>query len=562
MKRVYLALACGLALLIAVAAVSLWLLNLLRAEYELSASITVAFQQTRALRNSVLELSSHPVERRAAVQVKSLAAGKLFEQSRQVVKSLKNFDSLVKSAERVVQAVAELEEAVAQSRDIAAAGKLVEDRAGELENLLVRELSGHQEIEQQNQSLAWLIIWITMFCILLILWSAQQIHDARSRERMAEEGRLKTSRALLNQERVYQTVVNNAHDAFISIDAEGKVIDWNRQAEAIFGWSRLEALGLLLGDMIIPEPYRAAHARGMRHYLETGEGPVLWKTVEIEAVRRDGTLIPVELTISPLVVDGITRFSAFLRDISARKQIERMKNEFVSVVSHELRTPLTAISGSLQLVSAGVMGPLPEEAQRLVMIAKDNSLRLVRLVNDMLDIERIESGVLQFEPSQIDVLELVDRAVLENGAYADRFGVNVVVEAVESPGTILFDRDRLLQVLSNLLSNASKFSSRSGTVRVRILSLVLSVRIEVIDEGSGIPAEFHDRIFGRFAQADSSDARQKEGTGLGLSICRAIMMRAGGKIGFESSLGNGSTFWIEVKKHDPDITDDPQKAES
>jgi len=546
-KRVYLALAGGMVLLLTVAGATLWLLSLLRAEYEARVSITVAFQQTRALRAGALGLISPLGKGHTAVRLEDTAPGELIKQGETIVNSLQKSQLLSISAKRLAAAVALLEEAFARPGEVAAAVRLVDLRAGELEDFLMQALSNHQELEQQSQSLAWLIIWITMFCILLIAWSAQHIRDARDRERVAEQNRLLASRALINQERVYQTVVNNAHDAFISIDADGKVIDWNRQAEVIFGWCRQEALGLSLGGMIIPATHRDAHAAGMKRYLETGEGPVIGKMVEIEAVRRDGVLIPVELTISPLVVDGTTRFSAFLRDISARKQVERMKNEFISVVSHELRTPLTAISGSLQLVVADVAGQLPEEARELVRIANENSARLVRLVSDMLDIERIESGVLQFEPVPLDVREVVDQAITENHAYAHRFGVDVVMEASGSP-VILFDRDRLLQVMSNLLSNASKFSPRGETVCVRILTRDSTVRIEVIDHGVGVPAEFYDRIFGRFAQADSSDARQKEGTGLGLSICRAILNRAGGQIGFESTPGHGAVFWICVDR--------------
>jgi CheY-like chemotaxis protein len=215
-------------------------------------------------------------------------------------------------------------------------------------------------------------------------------------------------------------------------------------------------------------------------------------------------------------------------------------------VSHELRTPLTSIRGSLGLLAAGVVGALPERAKNLVEIAAKNSERLVRLINDMLDIEKIESGKIGFRYLPNEMMPLVEQAVAANRAFAGELGVELAVVASLPGARCWVDADRIVQVLTNLLSNAAKFAPRGSTVEVAVERREGDVIVAVADRGAGIPPEFEGRIFDKFAQADPTSTRQKEGTGLGLSISKAIVERHGGRIWFESAPGVGTTFYFAL----------------
>jgi signal transduction histidine kinase len=233
-------------------------------------------------------------------------------------------------------------------------------------------------------------------------------------------------------------------------------------------------------------------------------------------------------------------------DITDFKRIDRMKGEFISTVSHELRTPLTSIRGSLGLLAGGVAGALPDQARMLIGIAKDSCERLVRLVSDILDAEKFESGHVQFELKPMAIKPLLQQALRANEGFAAQHHVQLVLDAPDESLLADVDGDRFIQVVTNLLSNAVKFSPEHAVVKVRLRGKDGKVRVEVRDEGPGIPYDFRDRIFQKFSQADGSDARQKGGTGLGLSITRAIVQRLGGQLDFESEPGAGTTFFLEL----------------
>ena len=229
-----------------------------------------------------------------------------------------------------------------------------------------------------------------------------------------------------------------------------------------------------------------------------------------------------------------------------RGQVEKMKNEFISVVSHELRTPLTSIQGALSLIARMKPEGLTDKYAKLIDIAHKNCGRLVRLINDILDIEKIESGSMEFKRLPQEAMPLIHQSMEANQEYARRFSVSLVL-ARERPGIrVDADSDRILQVLTNLISNAAKFSPEGGSVEVSVDRRGGAVRIEITDHGDGIPEEFRDGIFGRFAQADASATRKREGTGLGLSIAKAIVEKHGGTIGFETETGVGTTFYFEL----------------
>jgi len=223
--------------------------------------------------------------------------------------------------------------------------------------------------------------------------------------------------------------------------------------------------------------------------------------------------------------------------------VERMKSEFVSTVSHELRTPLTSIRGSLKLIAAGVAGEVPDKAKPLVGIALDNCERLVRLVNDILDLDKLGTGQLRLEAVNTPLEPLLRTAATEMGGYAAQHEVGIEVDVTDQTLQAEVDPGRLTQVIASLMSNAVRFSPRGGTVRVRLAREESSARIEVRDEGPGIPEEFRGRIFQRFSQADASTTRQKSGSGLGLSVSMALVERMKGSIGFRSEPGD-TTFYV------------------
>ncbi|MDJ0388480.1 response regulator [Roseomonas sp. E05] len=270
---------------------------------------------------------------------------------------------------------------------------------------------------------------------------------------------------------------------------------------------------------------------------------------EVEAHRADGAIFPAELSIGRYEQDGERGCVCVLRDVTERHRLDAMKNEFVSTVSHELRTPLTSIRAALGLVTGGAAGALPQPAGELLGIAHKNAERLVLLVNDILDIEKMEAGRLEFRRERISARQLLEQAVEANRAYAGQFGLRLEIEGDPAADAEVYaDAPRIQQVLANLLSNAAKFSPPGGVVEVGLTVDAGSAIFRVRDHGPGIPEAFRSQIFQRFAQADSSDVRQKGGTGLGLAISRAIVEHHAGQIGFEDAAGGGTCFFFSLPR--------------
>jgi PAS domain S-box-containing protein len=340
-------------------------------------------------------------------------------------------------------------------------------------------------------------------------------------------------------------VLDNALDGIITINESGSIESFSAMAEKIFGYRSDEVLRRNI-KVLMPEPYRSAHDGYLRHYQSTGERRIIGSRREVEGMRKDGTVFPMEVAINEMWLGARRLFVGIVRDITEQKKVERIKNEFVSTVSHELRTPLTSIAGSLGLLVGGAAGSLPARAGRLVDIAHNNSKRLVRLVNDILDIEKIESGKMTFDFSAVPLRPLVEQCIEANRGYAETYDVRFELDPAAADSVVLADPDRLTQVVTNLLSNAAKFSPAKGRVEVGIERQADRVRLSVRDHGPGIPEEFRNRIFQKFAQADSSDTRQKGGTGLGLAIVRSIVERHGGSVDFESAVGEGTTFSVRL----------------
>jgi PAS domain S-box-containing protein len=238
------------------------------------------------------------------------------------------------------------------------------------------------------------------------------------------------------------------------------------------------------------------------------------------------------------------RMVGIYTDISQQKHIENMKSEFVSTVSHELRTPLTAIRGSLGLVTGGVTGVLPEQAKGMLDLAYKNTTRLLTLINDILDIDKIQSGKMDFTLKSQALMPLIEQSLSCNAGYAEQYQVKFQLVSGLPSVWVNVDGDRLIQVMSNLLSNAAKFSHTGGTIDVTVTHHAKGVRVAVSDHGLGISEAFYDKIFKKFTQVDSSDTRHKGGTGLGLNISKAIIEMMDGSIGFESEMGVGTTFYF------------------
>lgn len=348
-----------------------------------------------------------------------------------------------------------------------------------------------------------------------------------------------------NENRI-KTIVETAQGAFIGVDFEGRITDWNTQAQKMLGWSREEILGQSL-SVLVPERFRDGIAKAMHVFSSTGAAGFVNTNLERLVLTRDGRELAVEIRIGLINTGKLKFFSAFLYDISERKQVERMKSEFISTASHELRTPLTAIYASLDMLQSGMAGELPPDARELLGISHKSAERLVRLVNDVLDVEKIASRSMGYHKVPQALLPLVEQAITATQGYADQYRVQFELSAASTDAVVSVDADRIIQVIVNLLSNAAKFSPAGGAVvHVHLRQLAGFVRVSVIDTGSGIPEVFRGRIFQRFAQVDASDRRQKGGTGLGLNICKSIIEAHQGRIDFVSEAGKGCEFYFEL----------------
>jgi two-component system sensor histidine kinase/response regulator len=466
-------------------------------------------------------------------------------------------------------------------------------------------------------------------------------------------------------------ILKEANDAYVAMDRDGLVMDWNRQAETMFGWTFEEARGRLVAELIIPPRYREAHEQGLRDYLETGDASVLNKPVQLSALHRDGHEFPIEITIWALAEDEGTTFNAFVRDITDRveahealqrsearktallesiaegvittdaegtitsinpamerlfgwrpdevvgrmysevypsfdssgapipneertlsraladnaivtsrgfdvffrvrdgrqlpvsvtaapisgddgrsvgavevvrdvsneREVDQLKSSLVSTVSHELRTPLTMIQGFSELL---LMRDLAEERSREALNQINASAeRLTRLIEDLLSVSRIESGrlVVRTEPERLD--EVVEDVV---ASFDEREERPLLTEVEPDLPDVMADRDKLVQVLTNLVSNALKYSPPDTEVKVRAAGTGASVQVDVIDHGIGLSAEEQSQLFSKFFRADRDEVRDAGGTGLGLYIAKSLVEMQGGALWVESEPGRGSTF--------------------
>jgi PAS domain S-box-containing protein len=378
-----------------------------------------------------------------------------------------------------------------------------------------------------------------------------------------EMGFLRREAALRESETQLRGILEGALDAVVGMDANGNVIDWNAQAEATFGFTREEATGRRLAELIIPPQFREAHERGLEKYLETGEGPLLNRRVEVEGQRKDGTRVPIELAITVVKGWGFYRFNAFARDISDRRaadaernrlleearEANRMKDEFLAMLSHELRTPLSAIVGWAHMLRTGGLDE-PTVARAIETIDRNAKVQN-QLIEDILDVSRIVAGKFHLDMRSVDLVRIVESAVDTVSPLAATKGVELrqdLSAEVRPCCPAIGDPDRLQQVVWNLLTNAIKFTPKGGVVTVEVRRHDDPAEFEILvrDTGQGISPDFLPHIFERFRQAGTG-ARRHGGLGLGLSIVRHIVEMHGGNVMATSGgQGQGAVFTLRL----------------
>lgn len=328
--------------------------------------------------------------------------------------------------------------------------------------------------------------------------------------------------------------------------ADGIIAFVNPVAERLFGFGPGEMAGHHVRELV----GGAAHEDP--EFLMRAYDQAIGTTTEWVARRRDGTEFPMELQLTEFDPGSGQLFVGFIRDISERQAVDRLKKEFVSTVSHELRTPLTSIRASLGLLDGGVTGPLNPDARELVSVANRSVIRLIGLINDILDFERADSSIgLSLVCAAVDLDKVIARAADSMSGLAGEHGVELDIHG--GGLVVIADAARIEQVVVNLISNAVKFSPMGTTVTVRSVAHGRTARVEVLDRGTGVPDAFRAVIFEPFRQATSADNRDRGGTGLGLTISRAIVRRHGGEIGMQDRDGGGSIFWFTV----PIVTEPP-----
>lgn len=370
---------------------------------------------------------------------------------------------------------------------------------------------------------------------------------AKEKEKLLEQQVRAGYAALLASEKRSRQLMSSGLIGVIHGNAQGKLLDANEVFLHMSGYSRLNLGYGALNWLNLTDPL----SRDAMQTALLGLGEQGACQFESQLVAADDSVIPVMLGLTPLE-GSKDEWVGFVLDLRAQRRIDHLKSEFISVVSHELRTPLTSIRGSLGLLEGGMAGELPPKALHLIGIAHKNSQRLVALVNDILDMEKLASGKMTLHMERQDLVHLAQQAIEANAPYATGFGVSLELGEVPAQAPVLADADRLMQVFANLLSNAAKFSPSGQVVSVRIRDQGKEIRVEVEDRGRGIPQAFREHIFGRFAQADASATRHVEGAGLGLNITRMLVDKMQGKIGFESEEGQGSVFWFSLPKVEPE----------
>ncbi|ARR55702.1 histidine kinase [Rhizorhabdus wittichii DC-6] len=410
---------------------------------------------------------------------------------------------------------------------------------GEMEAQADREVAELQRHQAERLARNRTIIWSAIGFIAVIagLLGFLLGRGRRTNNRLAFEHHEAAARQ--------RAIFDSATDGIILINPSGSIETINHAAERMFGYSAEQLLRRDISTLVDIAPGNGAFLE--RLGIRDGQ---LQKTELIDLTGRDrqGEPVPVDVVVGTMPLPDGIHIVAALRDAAGRKEIDRLKDDFISTVSHELRTPLTSVVGSLTLLRSGAAGQLPAEAQRLAEIAETNSQRLIRLINDILDIDQIRKGRMAFEYAVIDLRDVMTKAAHAMQGLADRRSIRIETLMPSTPVMACADADRLVQVAGNLLSNAVKFSPEEATVRFELIEGRDDHVIQITDSGPGIPAEFANNIFHRFARGSQPSRQIIAGTGLGLAISREIVRSHGGEISFENRAEGGARFAFSIPR--------------
>ncbi|MGZ8367032.1 MAG: PAS domain S-box protein, partial [Nitrospira sp.] len=388
--------------------------------------------------------------------------------------------------------------------------------------------------------------------------------------------RTEVEAALHENEARTSLIIDTALDAVMTMDRTGRITEWNVQAEQVFGWSAHEVIGHDVADTIFPPSHRLSYREYVQRLLEPRDVPLSNRLVEMIGLRRDGREFPVEIAMTPLAVEGAVIFSAFIRDITSRKEAEQAqknyarqlehinqqldaalreakaateaKSSFLATMSHEIRTPMNGVIGMTGLL---LETPLTEEQREYAETVHSCGDHLLTIINDILDFSKIEAGKLDLEVIEFDLRLAIDESLDLVAERASSKGLNLAcLFHADVPRNLLGDPGRLRQVVMNLTANAIKFTER-GDVVVEVTVEAQSkddamIRVAVTDTGIGITEQARERLFRSFSQADGSTTRRYGGTGLGLAICKRLVEMMGGTIGVVSQVGEGSCFWFTL----------------
>lgn len=407
----------------------------------------------------------------------------------------------------------------------------------------------------QWTSIATIIVGFVIFICLVVMIAARWLNGMDVRRKAAEV-------ALRISELKNRSVLEQTQEAFISVNSRCEVLEWNKQAEATFGWTRHEAIGRKIYELIIPFDLKETYEAGISRYLETGKSDFLQRRIEMPGLKKDGSEVPLELSVTPIQLGEEVIFSSFIRDISDRKSMERRLNEardeaieasrlkshFLATMSHEIRTPMNAVIGMSELLCNTSLTP---EQKDFVTIIQNSSEVLLDLINNILDYSKLEAGRLTLESVDFEMVNVIEGTGDLLASESRKKGLSLMTFVHPAvPNVVRGDPGRIRQVLINLISNAIKFTSR-GEILVRVELeaenlLDSKIRFEVKDTGMGFDISRLPELFEPFRQVDVSMSRRFGGTGLGLSISKKLVELMNGEIGAKSIPGEGSLFWFTI----------------
>ena len=366
-------------------------------------------------------------------------------------------------------------------------------------------------------------------------------------------------------ERRLGELLESAPDAILELDNECRIVLLNRMTEQLFGYARAELLGQTL-EVLMPEALRGAQTQHRAYHLNQAVTRLMGSGLKLEARRKDGSNFPVEISFSPVTSDAGFRVTAIIRDITERRQMEdqlravqekyigelefrnreieranQLKTEFLANMSHELRSPLHTVIGFAELLAEQTVGPLTEKQKRFVSHIHDDSRHLLALINDLLDLSKIEAGAIKLQRQAFDIVAVLEEALSSVQERAKAKSIEIQAD-VPDPIVVFADRLRFKQILNNLLSNAVKFTPEGGEVCVEAVSRDGFAEISISDTGIGVTEDQHQSVFDKFYQVRTATNGGAEGTGLGLAITKRLVEQHGGRIWLKSELGSGSCF--------------------